>query len=184
VVSCTEGVTLQSIEVEVDGTRFLWSGRSWTDDRFLQPPARVRGLLMGRLVQQLEATADDAINLDLVTAAARVCFEAGQLRETEQLARRVLRAEPRSIEAAMLLAEVARRQRRPREALEITEPFGRRRSARLHSLRAAAFADIGDWDAADKALRRAIKIDKADVSTETLRVMARIVAARTRSTAA
>lgn len=174
---------MKTIEIEVDGNTYLWNGHTWTDDRFMRPPSNVRGQLMTRLVLKLMRTKFANLDVDLVVHVARACMEEGGLEEARKLAGRGLKADPKHIGAAIVLAEVLRKERLPRRAIKVTDDFARRRSAELLTVRAAAFCDISDWDNAEKLVRRALAIEKADASPETLQVMTRVVSARSRDAA-
>lgn len=174
---------MQTVEIEVGGHKYLWNGSTWTDDRFLRPPAKVRGQLLGRLVRQLKHSPLKNLDIEVTLRAAEACADRGDLEEAEKLADKALRADPKSVVAATTLAHLLRKARRPRRAIKVTDTFTRRRSAELHTVRAAAFADISDWDNAEKFVRRALALEKAEASPETLQVMARVVAARSREAA-
>lgn len=174
---------MQTIEIEVGGRKYLWNGSTWTDDRFLRPPEKVRSQLMSRLVRQLKYSPLKSLDLEVTLRAAEARAEEGHLEEAEKLARKALRADPKHVGAATALAGILRRERLPRHAIKVTEPFTRRRNAELHTVRAAAFADISDWDNAEKFVRRALALEKAEASSETLHVMARVVSARSREAA-
>lgn len=169
---------MRTIAIDVEGKKYLWTGRAWTDSRFLRPPARIRAQLMRRLIQHLRELPDERLDRALVLDAARTCLEAGHLRDAESLARRVLRADPRCTEAAILTARALRAGGEPEAALEVTEPFTRRRNAELFTVRAAALCDLGRWQEADRAVRRAVALEKKDPSDETLEIMARVLSAR------
>lgn len=170
-------------EIEVDGRTYIWNGDTWTDEEYLRPPAHVRGQLTGRLVRRLNRARLKTLDIDLTLRVASACLEAGELEDAEKMARKVLRADPKHVGAAICLATVLRKLRRPRQVLKVTEPFIRRHDGRLHTIRAAAFADISDWDHAEKHVRRALVLDKTEASAETLQVMARVVSARAREAA-
>lgn len=174
---------MKTIEIEVRGNTYLWNGQTWTDDRFLTPPSNVRGQLMARLQQKLTRTPLKKLDADLAVRVAQSCAEEGHYEEAQKLAQRALKASPRHVGAAIALAELFRKQRLPRRALKVTDAFTRRRNAELLTVRAAAFCDISDWDNAEKLVRRALAIDKAEATPDTLQVMARVVAARTREAA-
>jgi len=82
-----------------------------------------------------------------------------------------------------VLATVLRRQRLPRRAIRVTDDFQRRRNTELLTVRAAAFADISEWDDAERFIRRAISIDKTETGPGTLKVFARVLSARAREAA-
>ncbi len=170
---------MRTIAIELDGNTYLWSGSSWTDERFLAPPSKVRPRLMPGLIQKLERTANRNLDAELVTRAAAACRDTGRLDDAAWLAQRVLRADPSHVDAAI----VASKQRDPRTAVAATDSFTRRRRADLHTVRAAALADLGEWEAAEKAALRAMALD-ADTTRETLRVMARVMNAKVKAIAA
>ena len=174
---------MRTLPIKLDGRTYLWNGSTWTDERFLRPPGKVGNLLMGRLVQTLRRTRHAKVDGDLVLSAAAACATDGDLETASELASRVLRIDPRHVGAATLMATLLRKQRQPREALRVTESFQRRRDAALLVVRAAASCDVGDWEAADKLVRRAIAIEKTNTRPETLRVLARVMSARARSAA-
>ncbi len=175
---------MRSIAIELEGRKYLWTGRAWTDERFLRPPARVRAQLMRRLVETLRRLPDAQLDRALVIDAARSCLQAGHLDDAESLARRVLRAAPRCLEAAIVLARALRGQGKAEEAVAVTTPFQRRRSSELLTVRAAALCDLERWREAEKTIRRALAIDKKDAGDETLEVMARVLSARAQRSAA
>lgn len=172
---------MRRIEIELEGSRYLWNGSVWTDANHLTPPTRVRPLLMSKLIRRLDETTPDRLDVDLVIAAARASLEQGYLNEARLLLERVLDSDGPNMDAVALLAAVLRRQRLPRRAIRLTEPFTRRRHAPMLVERAAAFCDISDWEPAEKLVRRAISIEGRDAAPETLRVMARVVAALART---
>ena len=174
---------MRPIEIDVKGRTYIWNGETWTDEHYLRPPAHVRGQLTGRLVRQLHRARLGTLDIDLTLRVAHACLEEGDLEDAEKMARKALRADPDHAGAAICLATVLRKVRLPRQAIKVTEPFIRRHSAELHTVRAAAFADISDWDQAEKHVRRAISLDKAEASPETLQVMTRVVSARSREAA-
>lgn len=174
---------MQTIEIEVGGRKYLWNGSTWTDDRFLRPPTKVRGQLLGQLVRRLKHSPLKRLDIDVTLRAAEALAEEGDLDEAVKLAKKALRADPRHVGAATALANLLRKARLPRQAIKVTDDFTRRHSAELHTVRAAAFADISDWDQAEKSVRRALSLDKAEASPETLQVMARVVSARSREAA-
>ena len=172
---------MRRIEIELEGRRYLWNGSVWTDANHLTPPTRVRPLLMSKLIRRLDESERDRVEVDLVIAAARASLEQGYLHEARRLLERVLDTEKKNVDAVALLAAVLRRQRLPRRAIRLTEPFTRRRHAPLLVERAAAYCDISEWEPAEKLVRRAIAIEGRDAAPETLRVMARVVAALART---
>lgn len=174
---------MRTIAIKVQGQRYLWNGSTWTDERFLRPPAKVRGQLTGRLIAQLKRAPLKKLDVELVLRVAHACADEACLEDAQKLAARALKAHPKNAAAAVALASLLRRQRLPRQAIKVTDPFTRRRSAELLTVRAAAFCDISEWDEAEKLVRRAIAIDKTEVSPETMQVMARVVSARARSAA-
>lgn len=174
---------MRTLKIEVHGNTYLWNGATWTDDRFLRPPSKVRSVLMQRLVTQLLDLPDRQIDKALAVQAAKACMEADLLEEAAQLATRVLDVDARRVDAATVLAIVLRKQRLPRRAIRVTDDFQRRRDTQLLTVRAAAFADISEWDDAEKFIRRAISIDKTESRPETLKVFARVISARTREAA-
>lgn len=174
---------MRTLQVEVHGNTYHWNGSAWTDARFLRPPSKVRSVLMQRLVDQLLLDEAGALDTTLVIRAAHACIEENHLDQAARLAERVLEADPKHVGAAVAAATVFRKQRLPRRAIRVTDDFQRFRSAELLTVRAAAFADISEWDEAERFVRRAIAIDKAEVSPETLQVFARVIAARAREAA-
>jgi len=174
---------MRTIEIELQGSRYLWNGSTWTDHRFLRPPTRVRTHLMKQLVRKIRHTRTADLNLDLVVQAANACMEEGHLADARKLAERALRADASHVGAATVLAAVLRKDRLPRRAIKVTDKFQRRHDAGLLTVRAAAFADISDWDNAEKFVKRALAVEKTESSTETLKVLARVVSARSRSAA-
>lgn len=174
---------MRTLQVEVHGNTYHWNGSAWTDARFLRPPSKVRSVLMQRLVDQLLQDPASERDSALVVQAARACLEENYLDQAADLAARVLEVEPKHVGAASLLATVLRKQRLPRRAIRVTDDFQRFRSAELLTVRAAAFADISEWDEAEKLVRRAIAIDRAEVSPETMQVFARVISARAREAA-
>lgn len=174
---------MRTIEIKVRGYSYLWNGSTWTDDRFLRPPTNVSHQLMSRLVQRLRRGRVEKSDLDLVLGAANACAEEGSLDDARRLAERALKVDPKHFGAAVALASVLRKLRLPRQAIKVTDSFARRRNAELLTVRAAAFCDVSEWDEGHKLVRRAIAIDKTEVSPETLNVMARVMSARSRNAA-
>jgi tetratricopeptide (TPR) repeat protein len=174
---------MRTLKVEVHGNLYHWNGSAWTDDRFLRPPSKVRSVLMQRLVDQLLRADDGDLDASLVVRAAQACMDEGYLDQAADLTSRVLELDPKHVGAATVLATVMRKQRLPRRAIRVTEPFQRFRNAEVLTVRAAAFADISEWDDAERFIRRAIAIDKAEATPETLQVFARVISARAREAA-
>jgi tetratricopeptide (TPR) repeat protein len=174
---------MQTIRVDHLGKSYLWNGTAWTDDRFLRPPTGVRSALMQRLLERLAEPRAEKLDRTLVIEASRACMDEGLMVEAVALAERVLEIDPRHAGAAVALAEALRKQRLPRRAIRVTEPFQRRRDAALLTVRAAAYCDISEWDKAETLVRRAITISRADSTAETLHVFARVIAARARNAA-
>lgn len=174
---------MDTIRIEVSGNAYLWNGESWTDDRYMRPPASVRGQLMTRLVRQLVYGKLAELDVDLAVRVARACLEEGDLEDARSVARKAVKADPDHLAAVTLLAEILRKERLPRRAIKLTDEYARRRNTELLTVRAAAFADISDWDNAETFVRRALAIDKADASPETLQVMTRVLSARSREAA-
>lgn len=172
---------MRHIEIELEGSRYLWNGEHWTDANFMTPPTRVRSLLMSRLIDTLDQTPAGELDARLVTAVARASQDQGHLDEARRLLERLLEAVPDDMDAVAELAGVLRKQRLPRRAIRLTDGFTRRRHAGMLVERAAAFCDISEWDEAAKLVRRAVAYQGKDAAPETLRVMARVVAAQSRS---
>lgn len=174
---------MRPIELELRGTRYTWNGSRWTDMRFLRPPARIRGELMSALVRQLDEAPSGELDVELALRAARTCCDEGLLIDARRIAERLVRECPDDVRAATVLAATLRRQRQPRRALRVTRPFAKVADADLLTVRAAAFCDISDWEAADRLVRRAVALQDSEISAETARVLGRVVAALTRSAA-
>lgn len=174
---------MRTITVEIDGCSYLWNGSSWTDGRHLQPPTRVQPRLVPGLMAKLKRTPHARVDVELVTRAAESCLADGHLDDATALAQRVLRAKPDYVEAALVLAAVARRKRDPQTALEVTRRFVRRRRPDLHTVRAAALADLGRWKEAEKVVLRAMSQSGDEARPETVRVMARVMNAKVKAAA-
>lgn len=176
---------MRTIQIEIDGRSYLWNGRQWTNERFLQPPVSVRHRLTRNLIRHLRELPDEELDAALVMDAARNVCDAGDLEEARTLAQRVLRSDPRDADAVEVLADILRKERRPREALELTESFQRRKHAGVLTVRAAAFCDVEEWDRAHTMVRRAMAVlkEREEESPATDRVMARLMSARLRTAA-
>ena len=174
---------MKTMNIDVEGNTYIWNGETWTDERFLRPPSRVRHQLTRQLIGQLRRTPVARVDIDLVLAAARVSIDEGHADDARRLARLVLESHPRHLEATHLLATALRRLRQPRLAIDVTTPFARRRNAQSLTVRAAAYCDISRWDEADKLIRRALAIEDASSSPETMKVLARVLLARSRQAA-
>lgn len=174
---------MRTIEVELQGKTYGWDGSRWIDSRFLRPPTRIRARLMQELVRSVESAPAGELDNELALRVAGACGDEGMLAAARRLAELVLRETPGDVRAATLLAQTLRRQRQPRRALRVVRPFAKAADAELQTVRAAAFADIGKWESADRAVRRAVALQKREISTETARVLARVLAATVRSAA-
>ena len=174
---------MRTIEISVEGNTYIWNGETWTDERFLRPPSRVRHQLMRQLIGQLRRAPVARLDVDLVLAAASVSIDEGHPDDARGLAQLMLESNPRHVEAARVLATALRRLRQPRLAIDVTTPFARRRNAEILTVRAAAYCDISQWDEADKLIRRALTIEDAASSPETVKVLARVILARSREAA-
>lgn len=174
---------MRPIEIELRGTTYTWNGSRWTDMRFLRPAARIRGQLMHALVRRLDEAPAGDLDVELALRVARACCDEGLLIDSRRLAERLLRERPDDVRAATVLASTLRRQRQPRRALRVTRPFAKVADADLLTVRAAAYCDISDWEAADRFVCKAVALQDSEISAETARVLGRVVAAITRSAA-
>jgi len=166
----------RSIDIELDGKRYVWTGGGWYEaETFLKPPQVVVRRLNELVTKELEQEDADISDVFILLARARTAREAQQYHRAERLARQCLRLDPHNQAALAVLCAVLRARGQPQRALDETEAYSGTTHPPLLTSRAAALCDLNRWEEAKTTIGRALAIGESE---EAFNVMHRVKANR------
>ena len=163
-------------EVELDGKRYIWNGKSWyTQGTFQAPPAALVARLNERLKPDLASADAKVTSFSELLRIARVARDASQFKRAEAAARRAIALQPRSEPAFAILCSLLRHLGASERAVQETEHLRSTSYPPLLVSRAAALCDLERWEEAKATVGRALAQED---SAEAFEVVHRIKAHR------
>jgi hypothetical protein len=152
---------MTKFEMQYQGKRYVYNGRSWTDSSGMKPPQTVINAL--DIERDRKARAEDVGNFNADDLLRRAIIERdnGRLVRAQELAERACQVAPMSIGPVITLSSILRDRGEPERALELTAPFESHGNHVLLTTRAAALFDLRRWDEGKRVLDRAYAIAKS-----------------------
>jgi len=153
-------------EIQMDGSAYIWDGKRWYQSKtFLTPPTSAVYKLDFLLLKALQEEDLNVSDIDDLLDRARQAGESQQHERMGMIARRVLKAEPRHVGAAVLLCAALRAMNQPNQALKETQALKDMDYAPLLVSRAAAFCDLEKWPEATTEITRALAAGGGEAAT-------------------
>ena len=178
----SQSVQTQYRTIKYDNRTYSWTGKRWIDiSTFTSPPAetinKLNTLLLSRLKDEDEKITDFQQLLDRAMDAKAQT----QYSRAEGLVRKALHLSPGNLGAMAILCSCLRALGKPEEALNESAPYAKENYPPLTVTRAAAFCDLGSWEAAKMEIGKVLSIEKTNDAWryyEPFKVLNRIKAAR------
>jgi hypothetical protein len=168
--------------IKHDNQTYSCTGKRWIDiSTFTSAPYetvnKLNAILLSRLKEEDEKVTDFQQLLD----RAMVAKAQTQYSRAESLVRKALHLSPGNLGALAILCSCLRALGKPEEALKESAPYGKENYPPLTVTRAAAFCDLGSWEAAKMEIGKVLAIEKKNDAwrySEPFKVLNRIKAVR------
>jgi predicted Zn-dependent protease len=168
---------LPTVEVELDGKSYIFTGSCWYGKQdHISPPVVIVTRLNKLVQKQLNVDDSKHTNPDYLVTQAQKAREAGQLIRAIHLLRRASAIRPNHVGTATVLSSVLRQAQRPSDALTATERFRTSEYTPLLTSRAAALCDLERWEEAFRLIRHIGVLRNGKYEAEALSVRSRIKA--------
>ncbi len=156
--------------IHFEGKDYIWTGSDWYEaTTCLTPPASLIRALNAEIALALQQQDHSITEVPELISTACAARDAGQHSRAELLIRRALAKEPGNLAARVVLSSTLRARGYPEQALAETNALRSANHPALHTTRAAALCDLGQWEEAKREIGRALAISSDEESFSVVR---------------
>jgi tetratricopeptide (TPR) repeat protein len=178
----SQAVQTQQRTIKYDNRTYSWTGKRWIDiQTFTSPPYETINKLNAILLSELKKEDEKITDFQQLLDSAVDAKEQTQYSRAERLVRKALHLSPGNLGAVAILCSCLRALGKPEEALKESTPYGKENYPPLTVTRAAAFCDLGSWEAAKMEIGKVLSLEKKNDAwrySEPYKVLNRIKAVR------
>ena len=142
------------VVIEYEKEKYQYKNGSWFNIKTFEVPPLA---ILKRLNNERHKTIDqDALSYDEILNEAQRAREEHMYNKAAGFCSKAILKEPDQLGARVIMASIQRQQNRPDEAIKTLGAIKNSGLASAHTVKAAAFCDLGRWDEALKACKQAL----------------------------
>lgn len=146
-------------EVILDSKKYLWTKNGWIDTNYLKPPLAIINKLNDIYTKRIEEKDNKINNIYELIKIAKLAKKEDQLDRAIKIAKRILNIDSNNEYAVSLLSSTLRIKGEPELSIKETEKYKNSDHSHLLITRAAAFADLEEWEKAKITLFKVHNIE-------------------------